>query len=689
MTLDPDKRTRMSESKPDPLVGRTVGGYRIEELVGRGGMGTVYKATQLSLGRAVALKVLTQDLSEDAQFLERFHREADVLSRLSHPNIVTVIDRGEVDGRPFLVMEYVEGRSLRDIVRGGRLPPAEALRIVSSVLAALAHAHRNGIVHRDIKPENVLLAKGGIVKVADFGLSRILGPEEKTRLTRTHLVLGTYEYMAPEQREHSREADERSDLYATGVVLYEMLTGELPIGRFGLPSQRRPGECDSRFDHLIERSLEKDPDQRYQQAEQMADAVSAILERADAPPPPLPPRSAARTKTYRAVRFEYHMDNVATIDHVLGTVCYVLGFLALFNVLSRTWTGMPLILFFIFGWYFRETAENLRKFKVSARTSQAAIAILCGLTFVLLPFTIYSLWVLFGHRGRTYYEARGRGLDESEAARYTERLMEAPYGPPAPPRVPVAPTPSQIPVQSMVTSDVIQPLEPEPRVERRSGFVTAGLALFGLFIAAFVVVAVTDVELPVSSLLGLGMGVAVSFMLLLIGFFHALLTPRVRGALAAFFGMFLVFIAGGVAVLFAGSVDPDEIPDDYRSYVRKGRDAIHGPIYSVPLGRYVVEPPAKFEDDLLASGERLAWLRDVTGVRALDLELRREGAALRLDVPRSDYYDTPENTAKLALALQCMVSAAWEGFASEEISIRVPVGFDLRLVENPPPPPSR
>jgi predicted Ser/Thr protein kinase len=259
------------------MVGRVFDGYRVEGVIGRGGMGVVYKATQLSLGRPVAIKVLPAEFAERPQFLERFHREVDVLSKLSHPNIVTVMERGEVDGRPYLVMEYIDGTSLRELIAKGPLPRHEALSIVRTVLGALEHAHGRGIVHRDIKPENVLIAPGGIVKVADFGLSRLLGPAELTRLTHTHLMLGTFEYMSPEQREKAKEADERSDLYATGVVLYEMLAGELPIGAFDKLSVKRPGECDSRLDAIIERSLNKEPGKRYQRASEMGDALSAVL----------------------------------------------------------------------------------------------------------------------------------------------------------------------------------------------------------------------------------------------------------------------------------------------------------------------------------------------------------------------------------------------------------------------------
>ncbi|MFQ5844766.1 MAG: serine/threonine-protein kinase, partial [Planctomycetota bacterium] len=385
MEIDPEARTRITEAKPDPFVGRTIDGFRIDSLIGRGGMGTVYRATQLSLNRPVALKILPESLL-DAHFRERFHREAEVLSRLTHPNIVTVFDRGEVDGRPYLVMEYVEGTNLRTVLREGPLPQAEALQILSSVLAALDYAHRNGIVHRDVKPENILLTRSSVPKVADFGLSRILGPEERTRLTRTHLMLGTYEYMAPEQREHARDADERSDLYAAGVVLYEMLLRELPIGRFELPSRKRPGECDRRLDAILERSLNKDPDERYQRASEMADAVSAVLERPEprpapdlaadlAPGPAAPREESTPSGAYAPLRLETHLDNIATINQALGTICYVAGFLVLFSIFRLTWGGF--FLFFIAGWYLRETAEQLRKYRPAARSAQAVLAVGC------------------------------------------------------------------------------------------------------------------------------------------------------------------------------------------------------------------------------------------------------------------------------------------------------------------------
>jgi len=564
--VDPRADTRMSEQAPDPFLGREFDGYRVESVLGRGGMGSVYKATQLSLGRPVAMKVLAADLVRDEQFAGRFKREADALSRLSHPNIVTVIDRGEVDGQPYLVMEYVEGPSLRDLLRGGPLEPAAALRIVSSVLAALEHAHDKEIIHRDIKPENVLLARGDVVKVADFGLSRLLGPVDTTRLTRTHLTLGTYEYMAPEQREKSREADSRSDLYATGVVLYEMLTGELPIGRFELPSRRRPDACDGRLDRLVERTLDKDPERRYQRASEMAVAVSTILDRpaGDADGRRGPEREAQgggggrRTASnVQPVRLEYHLDNVATIDHVLGTACYVLGFLSLFGARFRFWFGAPFFVLFLAGWYLRETSDQLRKYDSSARTSQAVIAIVAAFTGVLLPFTIYSFWVLFSHRGRTYFDARGRGLDPRAAARHTERLLADSFlldeeppagsdGPPAPaPPEPAAPRPSQIPVQSMVTSEIEEPTERRPR--RRSPFVAVGW--LGLLAGVAMGALMEHGLWPLAGVRWMNVPAAAAFGGFSLGFLHALFSSRVRGWFGALVGLALTaaaFAASGL-----------------------------------------------------------------------------------------------------------------------------------------------
>jgi serine/threonine protein kinase len=185
----------------------------ILECLGRGGMGVVYKARQPLLNRVVALKILARDKEKDGLFAERFMREAQALARLNHPRIVTVHDFGEADGLYFLLMEYVDGLNLRQLLQSGRLQPAEALAIVPQICDALQFAHNQGIVHRDIKPENILLDKQGRVKIADFGLAKLLGlPAPAPRLTEAHQVMGTPHYMAPEQTEHPQAVDHRADI---------------------------------------------------------------------------------------------------------------------------------------------------------------------------------------------------------------------------------------------------------------------------------------------------------------------------------------------------------------------------------------------------------------------------------------------------------------------------------------------
>jgi predicted Ser/Thr protein kinase len=247
----------------------------ILEFIGKGGMGAVYKARQSGLDRLVALKILPPRPGPDPGFAERFTREARALARLSHPNIVAVYDFGQVDGLHYFLMEYVDGLNLRQIEEAGRLTPAEALRIIPQICEALQFAHEEGIVHRDIKPENVLLDKKGRVKIADFGLAKILGREPThQRLTGARDVMGTPHYMAPEQVERPRDVDHRADIYSLGVVFYEMLTGELPLGRFAPPSQK--AQIDVRLDEVVLRTLEKEPERRYQHASQVKTDVETI-----------------------------------------------------------------------------------------------------------------------------------------------------------------------------------------------------------------------------------------------------------------------------------------------------------------------------------------------------------------------------------------------------------------------------
>jgi predicted Ser/Thr protein kinase len=244
-------------------------------LLGQGGMGAVYKARQIGLDRLVALKILPPEVNQDEAFAERFTREARALAKLSHPNIVAVYDFGQTDGMYFLVMEYVDGVNLRQSLQAGELKPTDALAIVPQICDALQFAHDEGIVHRDIKPENILVDKRGRVKIADFGLAKLLGHDHAVAtLTGTHQVMGTLKYMAPEQMEGAREVDHRADIYSLGVVFYEMLTGELPLGRFAAPSKKV--EIDVRLDDVVLRTLEKEPERRYQHASDVKTEVEAI-----------------------------------------------------------------------------------------------------------------------------------------------------------------------------------------------------------------------------------------------------------------------------------------------------------------------------------------------------------------------------------------------------------------------------
>ena len=247
----------------------------ILELVGRGGMGIVYKARQKHLDRLVALKILSPRIARDPAFAERFTREARAMALLNHPHIVAVYDFGQREGRYYFLMEFVDGVNLRQLLDTGRLEPQQALAIVPQMCEALQYAHDHRIVHRDIKPENLLLDRHGQVKIADFGLAKLVGRTTgDLTLTGTGQVMGTLHYMAPEQMEHPQEVDHRADIYSLGVVFYQLLTGELPLGRFAPPS--RKVHVDVRLDEIVLRALEKEPSLRYQQVSQIKTKVEEI-----------------------------------------------------------------------------------------------------------------------------------------------------------------------------------------------------------------------------------------------------------------------------------------------------------------------------------------------------------------------------------------------------------------------------
>jgi tRNA A-37 threonylcarbamoyl transferase component Bud32 len=259
-------------------------------LLGRGGMAAVYKARQPHLDRPVALKLLTRG-TEDPAFAERFAREARTLARLAHPRIVAVHDSGLAGGHCYLLMEYVEGMNLREMVRGGnvmygpknrllpgitagRMAPEVVRTLADQMCEALEYAHAQGVIHRDIKPENILCSRDGLVKLADFGLAKLVAADaEATRLTAAGHVVGTLRYMAPEQMEKPETVDHRADIYALGVVIYELLTGEAPTGRFRAPSELAPVE--PRLDVVILRALDKDPGRRFANVTEFRTALNA------------------------------------------------------------------------------------------------------------------------------------------------------------------------------------------------------------------------------------------------------------------------------------------------------------------------------------------------------------------------------------------------------------------------------
>jgi serine/threonine-protein kinase len=267
-------------TEPATLLG---GRYELGEPLGQGGMAEVFRGRDTRLGRDVAVKVLRAELAGDPTFLARFRREAQAAASLNHPNVVSVYDTGDDNGVPFIVMEYVEGRTLREILRTqGRMLPQRAMEIVADVCAALEHAHEQGIVHRDIKPANVMLNNAGTVKVMDFGIARAITASTST-MTQTAAVIGTAQYLSPEQA-RGEHVDARSDVYSTGCLLYELLThqppftGDSPVAVAyqhvredpTLPSVLNP-DVEPAAESVVMKAMAKNPGNRYQTAAEMRD----------------------------------------------------------------------------------------------------------------------------------------------------------------------------------------------------------------------------------------------------------------------------------------------------------------------------------------------------------------------------------------------------------------------------------
>jgi len=328
----------------------------ILECLGRGGMGVVYKARQKSLSRFVALKLLAPERVRDTQFAERFTREAQALAALNHPNIVTIYDFGQAGGFYFLLMEFVDGLNLRQLLRTRKFTPEEALAIVPPLCDALQFAHDRGIIHRDIKPENLLLDKAGRVKVADFGIAKMLGTvnvrgnagEPAASENATQTAVGTPGYSAPEQQTDPQRVDSRADIYSLGVVFYEMLTGELPRKPIEPPS--RKVQIDVRLDEVVLRSLEQNPELRFQQVSEVKTMVETIIGNAGVPPAEpavrpvspgksLPAASSSTTRTQHEQKGQQRMHRPTSVT-VFGILNIVKAGFGIF----LTITSIPLLL---------------------------------------------------------------------------------------------------------------------------------------------------------------------------------------------------------------------------------------------------------------------------------------------------------------------------------------------------------
>jgi predicted Ser/Thr protein kinase len=444
----------------DSLVGMRLGTWRLERLVGRGGMGRVYEAFGADGGRRVALKVLSEALAKDSQFVRRFRREAKVLAGLSHPHVVELLDQGETDGRLWFAMEFVRGENLRRRIERGPLPLAEAARIAAEIASALDYAHGRGVIHRDLKPENVLLGEDGRVRLVDFGLLRLArdsAPEATTRLTRTDVILGTYEYMAPEQRRGSAEVDARADVFALGVILYECLTGRLPLGRFPPASELAAG-IPKAVDGVVNRALAPEPKDRFAGAQALADALRGAL--AGAPPLPVaePSHAGAATATRPAqdgadlpdddARVLGHVQLIATFDRVVGWLFVVGGIFSTTFGLFRAPVALSSIVFIVGGILLIKQANRLRDLQQGSREAQIVTsAILC----LFFPFGtavgIYGLIVLGPFRRIALFERmRVRGLDASAGHSVFARWRAKHAAPPAPPSPQVVRTITRIEV---------------------------------------------------------------------------------------------------------------------------------------------------------------------------------------------------------------------------------------------------
>ena len=326
----------------------------IISLHGRGGMGAVYRAHQPKLSRDVALKILPPELAMAPGFDERFQREAQVLAKLDHSGIVDVYDFGKAGPYSYLLLEFVDGVNLRELIVGGEASPSDALEIVPQLCDALQFAHDAGVVHRDVKPENILIDTRGRVKITDFGLAKLARVGSSQNLTRTRQAMGTPQYMAPEQIEHPKNVDHRADIYAMGVVFYELLTGELPLGRFDPPS--RKSKTSRRLDRVVLKTLEKDPDKRFGQASEVKTEVEKEPKseiESKSRPQKWVDAAVERATQAKEKAVEFTDSNDSYSDIIVGglaTGTYLALISGLFTLQDGP-VGLILIAIAVFGWW--------------------------------------------------------------------------------------------------------------------------------------------------------------------------------------------------------------------------------------------------------------------------------------------------------------------------------------------------
>src|SRR5438067_11013518 len=336
--------TRAPRRARGPMVGDVIAErYELEELVGSGGMSSVYKAHDRLLERDVALKVLHSHFLADEEYVERFRREARAVAQLSHPNIVTVIDRGEADGHQFIVFEYVDGENLKELIRRvGPLPVRQAVQLALAVAEGLAFAHEHGLVHRDVKPQNVLLNGEGETKVTDFGIARSLDVEHG--MTQTGTVMGTGDYITPEQAS-GRPVDAHTDVYSLGVVLHELLTGEVPFPGDNFVAvamkhinepppdllEKRP-DVPLRVAAIVDRALQKDPADRFPSMHAFAAELDAALHELGSPDTDrtaIVPSLVMRESRSRPIRRRSRWPLVLGLLALVAAAAVVAGVLAL------------------------------------------------------------------------------------------------------------------------------------------------------------------------------------------------------------------------------------------------------------------------------------------------------------------------------------------------------------------------